>query len=162
MARVSTNLQTILAAIVARIQAQVTEFNSDSTCFISRFEDTKADPVPVCKVCPDSGQLDRGLWEGGGREQTTFDSAVLIAIDVQSNRDERGHTESALTDSAHGLLPLAEKVLKALNAHDLQSGGDEILRSPLEPLAYSSPVDGDGSTFRMAWKIRVEFDWAMT
>lgn len=144
MARVSGKLDAILAAIVARIIAQVSGANA-ATCYLCLNPDTLPVPNPgdfVYVVAPTSGRFDDRNWDGGGQDQATVDPAgVVVKIHSALQLDEAQREATFLTDTTHGILEKWRLVVKALTAPDwnpaASGSGDILVRDPLIPADFA-------------------------
>jgi hypothetical protein len=163
MARADTTQADILDAIVRRLIDQIDPL-TEKTCFIGILPDgapyRPADNLFVV-VSPTGGQFPAEFVDGGGSQQLTENSGVLVTIfsRLMSQRQERDR--EGLASETRGLLTLKRQILRALTAHDLEWGGQKILRSLLVP-SESSPADPArevDNLVQLSIRFEVSFDW---
>ena len=171
MARIDTDLATVLTAIVNRLIDQVILPDgetalSDSTCFL--WIDDGEDPAPASgdtfvTVEVDGGNFDEALFIGGSTHQVTDDTAVMVTVWSQSRLDPAMRDKEFLTNSL-SVMPMFQKVLKALSGHDLviDVAGDLCLRELIRPAGRGAPRKRGDSQGLISLRFAVSFDWDLT
>lgn len=163
MARDKGDLSSILAAIVARLIDQVTEFNA-ANCYLSINPDSlPSGPGEItCVVAPTSGTFDQGMIEGGGDEQNTSDGGVIVKIHSPVQLDEADRDTVFLTDASLGLLSFAKQAMQALSGWSPDDGGgNETTRDPLHPAGYAFQRDGR-KLGACELTFHLKFDWDLS
>lgn len=163
MARINTTLPEVLEAVAKRLRDQL-EFG-ESRCFwaLDRGEEpppTAADTFLIIK--PDGGTFDAGLFVGGGTEQLTDDTGLIVDLYSLLMLDRGGRDKEGLFHAAKGLYPLATRVVKALAGHDLviDDDGNTCLRELILPAGHSQPrVMDDNRGVSMTVTFNLSFDW---
>lgn len=166
MARSDSEQADILDAVVARLVDQV-DAVSEKTCFIA------ITPVPpyfpadniFVTVSTTAGTFPEDLLVGGGINQCTERTGVLVTIFSRKRTDRAGQDREVLNEETRGLLRLKRAVLKALTGHDLQWQQSNVLRSLLLPTESSpgEPVDAEGNKMTaISIRFSIEFDWNLT
>lgn len=149
MARVKTEQWPILEGVRSHLQGKL---GLDERQAVHSL-DPKFVTMPVggdfwIAVCPGPGQIDDGLFEGGGREQTTDWFQVAIAAYSRIHLDETGHDRYLLGEATRGVVHLRKNLLDALAGEDLTIGGDQYGRQLWQPTGYYygviHPVAADG------------------
>ena len=168
MARVDTDQATILLAVVALLIAAVetTPTLSPETCFLS----LTPEPPSVLSsdvfvtVATTDGVFDDGLLDGGGLNQTTENAGFVVTVFQRQFLDQSSHAVTILTDAARGMLGVKLSILKALSAHDLSLGSDQLLRNLIAPTKATAPYlwNKDENIVAMPLYFATEFDWKLT
>lgn len=140
--RIATTLPDVLEAVAARLRARLSL--TEATCYWLTDHEDEDRPPPTSKnfyitIKPDGGEFDRGLFEGGGENQLTDSTGIVVTIHTHTQLDRGGRDKQALFHSTSGLLPYVKPVLKALAGHDLVlPTGNRCLRELLRPVGYST------------------------
>ncbi len=151
IARSKGRLEDILAAIVARLIAQVTVSSvalDAGSCYHSVNPDSLPDGGAgslIFVVSMMSGTFDEGMIDGGGNEQLTVAGGVSVRIHSPLKVDKQDRDEQSLMKADLGLMPAMRAVLNALSmwSPGMQSGdtdfGDAhgLTRDPLIPAGYA-------------------------
>ena len=169
MARTDTQRSDVLDAVVNRLIDQVPQC-TDKTCFVSILPNPPYYPPDdqFVTVSPTAGRFVEELLDGGGQNQCTEDTGVLVSLFSRYVATQAGHDRDALNDFTRGILNLKRSVLKALVDFDLQFGGNLILRSLMQPTDAGPPepiTEGSGQGGRMVQvtlRFKTEFDWNLT
>ena len=166
MAVIATNQVDVLAAVVTRLKAAVTELDGDSLCYVS---DYPAPPENVqndlfATVSPSDGTFDVDLQEGAAANDVREYAGILVTVFSKMKLDRHGRTDSLLSDSTRGLLPLKRKILKALAGHRLQDGSsNDLTTSYLYAQKASAPRwDADTKLGVMSLYFSTDFLWDLT
>ncbi len=166
--RIATTLPVVLQAVVARLRDQLSL--SESTCYWMLDREDEDRPPPTGKnfyltVRPDGGEFDRGLFEGGGPDQLTDTTGIVVTIHTHTQLDRGGRDKQVLFHATAGLLPYLKPVMKALAGHDLviNGNGDVCLRELIRPVGYSTPTRKQ----KERWShtdvyFALTFDWDMS
>lgn len=143
-----TTHQAVLTEVVRKLRAEITEFATESTCFLS---DVSAPGVEIqedlfCTVAPQNGRFD--LQPPIGSAEFGIDEVIQIGVTVWSRmqRDRLEHSAQSLTDGVRGLLVFKRRVLQALAGRQLYSDAPEnsvpLLIEPLRPVQALHPLAG--------------------
>ncbi len=167
-ARIATTLPVVLEAVAARLRTEL-DLN-ESTCYWMLDREDEDRPPPTgsnfyLTVKPDGGEFDRGLFEGGGPDQLTDSTGVVVTIHTHTQLDRGGRDKQVLLSASAGLLPYLKPVLRALSGHDLilSGSGNTCLRELIRPVGYSAPVRGNKDRWsRMDVYFALSFDWDMS
>lgn len=133
-------LEEILQACVDRIIDQV-PLATAANCYLC----LDPDSVPpssgefIFAVAPLSGQFEEGMWDGGGLDQATVDSGLIVKIHSPLQLDEPQRDREFLLSNTHSVLKQHRLVIKALcdPTWSPMRGEDEIIRDPIIPGAWS-------------------------
>lgn len=149
MARINTTKWKVLESVRAHVQA---ELALNERTAVHLLEPT-AVYLPLggtfwIAVCPGPGQIDDGLFEGGGRAQVTDWFQVAVAGYSRVHLDQTGHDAYLLGEPARGVVQIHERILDALTGEDLTIGGQTYGRQLWQPTSYYYSVvharGGDG------------------
>ena len=136
MARTVGKLDAILLAIQARIidQCSVTA----ASCYIALDPNdvTNAPGDFVYVIAPASGAFDQSLMDGGGAQQATADTGVIVKIHSAVQLDEPQREEAFLTHATLGVIEKWRLLVKALTDWAPTSGSDTLVRNPLLPAGF--------------------------
>lgn len=163
MAWSATNHVDILNAVVARLQAQVTGFNS-VTCFVS---DVPEPPANVAQqifatVAPTSSQFDQANQIGGGANVLIEDAGITVTIFSKLTLDRVGQAAILLTETTKGLLVKKKQILKALVGWmPVDGSNNQIGVSHMRALGCS-PVGQYQDGGRMSIQFSSEFLWDLS
>lgn len=161
MSRDTGDLAVILQLIVSRI-ISTCGFN-EATCYLSLNPDAiPANPGDFfCVVAPTSGAYNEPMFDGGGLNQTTVESGVIVKIHSPVQLDEQHRDATFLTDASLGLIGKMKAVLKHLSGWDPTVGGNEQTRDPLIPAEhiFTRPSRALGGVELV---FRCNFDWNLT
>lgn len=137
---------------------------------------------PCCTVSIGDSQFNPELWEGGGSNQLTIRTTVLVTMFCRCVLDRPPAAESVLLNRDRGLLlKWKPAILKALLVNDatwatsccrvcwepLTEDGYPILRQAMRPISCTSPryvpPDREGAIPFMAWTLTLEaeYDWKL-
>ena len=151
----------------------------ESCCFISDAPVPEFWPTvdPICTISVGDTQFDAEYWAGGGYEQLTQHTPLLITVFVRSSLDSPPRINAALLDPNRGLLMRYKpKILRALLAEcdgtsspmpqwDPHYLGESILRDAIQPVGCSAPryaQDRGGVNFlALTLTFRCSFDWRL-
>jgi len=162
MARVDSSPDEILTAFINRIISKVGDATADS-CFISDDPDeipaaNPSDWIYVVSMSP-TGSFHEGNMVGGGRNQITVETKLILTVHSTAQNDEPGHAVRMFTDPTRGLLPKLGVCLWALAIEELTNpAGDNILSHPLHPDQYHW-MRKDRTQSNIQQGFDVEFDW---
>lgn len=158
MAYAKTKFGTAVVAVRDRLRTALTA--DAGQCYLSLSDESPDhEGGVVYRVKPGPCDLSVQHWDGGGREQTTYDSTVEVQIWTRVELDEHDHDDARLTDAALGIYAEVHSVLSALNAHELlNTGGDSILREPVQPTSIGDPVPV-GDWVLVSLRFGLMFDW---
>jgi len=161
---------------------------SESQCFLCDAPVPMMFPVkdPCCTISVGASQFDPEYWSGGGFNQLTQHTPVLVTVLCRSTLDHPPRVETALLDPGRGLLMRYKpKILRALLANcDGDSSdsdgpmppwspkyqGEPILRDYVQPISCSAPVymaqgedAGRGGAYFLGITLtfRCSFDWRL-
>jgi hypothetical protein len=166
MSRVDTEQADVLDAIVARLLDQIDSL-SDKNCFISLLPNPpyKCPDNLFVTVSPTAGTFPAEFLDGGGQNQCVEATGVLVTIFSRYMASRPGQDRETLSDQTRGVLRLKRLILKALTDHDLQFGGNLILRDPILPTdsGNTDPVEQPGQNLvQLPLKFALAFDWNLT
>lgn len=165
MARINSDLGTILLAVITRLVAQ--SLFTAECCYLSveGADDENVAPSSgefVCTVSPLAGNIGQEYLDGGGAQQATDFFEFVISVYATSQLDEFGHDTVFLTDATLGLLTKLRLVLKAITALDLVDGSaNNVLRDPILPQGYRFKRASRGLG-KFSLTCRVAFDWDLS
>jgi hypothetical protein len=161
VARIDSNLDDILNAVVTRLIDQLSDASS-SNCYVSDDPDSlppnPGDWVYVVSPSP-SGRFSE-LFEGGGVNQAEVITVIVVTIHSTSQNDEAGRADNFFRQADRGLLPKTRLAFKALAGHDLQDGSaNELLNEPMHPADYTwlRPDRSRGSN-QLGFQIKFDMD----
>lgn len=165
MARINSDLGTVLTAIVTRLVAQ--SLFTAECCYLAIDGTDDSDIAPsagefVCTVSPLAGNFAEQYLDGGGSLQAAdfFDFVIAVYSTVQL--DEYDRETKFLTETTLGLLTKLRLTIKAICAHDLLDAvtptPNNVLRDPILPQGYVFRRIGRGlGCFKLT--CRAAFDW---
>ena len=163
MARDKGKFDAILLAVVDRLISQVGGLNA-ANCYLSLNPDALPMPNPgdfICVVAPTSGAFSDSMFEGGGQEQTTSDSGVIVKIHSPVQLDEVHRDAVFLTDATLGLIENVRLTIKALADWSPGTSGNELTRDPLIPSDFAFTRNGRGlGACELTFKL--SFDWDLS
>lgn len=169
MARVPTDQETVLTAVVDRLITQVHAFG-DKNCFLTaapleEIPENVRDQV-VCTVSPTDSQFEMDVHEGAGIFSTIEDAGVILNVFNAVKLDRVGHDAAALTHESRGLLRLKHEILKALSGHDLKNdAGEQILANVMAPMNSGAPRSYKqklGLVSDLSVTFSCDFEWDLT
>lgn len=163
-ARVDTEQSDVLDSFVKRLLDCIPAF-SDKTCFVS----INPDPPYAVRdntfltVSPTGGVFPEEFTDGGGAEQCTEESGVIVTIFSRFQCNRPGDEREALSEFTRGVFRLKKQVLKAITSQDLTWGARRILRNLPRPKNSSPPdnADKDGLT-KISVSFSADFDWDLS
>jgi hypothetical protein len=163
--RISTTLPVVLAAVAARLRSQLSL--TEATCYwmLDREEPTPTSKNFFVTIHPDGGNFDEALFDGGGENQLTDSTGIVVTIHTHTQLDRGGRDKEALFQPNKGLLPYMKPVLKALAGHDLviNDNGDTCLRELIRPVGYKTPLRSHAERWsRIEIYFALSFDWDMS
>lgn len=133
-------LEDLLQAVIDRIIAQVSGFNTEN-CYLSINPDATPEPNPgdfICVVAPTSGIFDEEAYAGGGSAQATVNGGIITKIHSPVQLDQAHRDASFLAHASLGLLKKWRLIVKCLlEPHMLQVGSDDATRGYLIPGDYT-------------------------
>lgn len=138
----------ILLAVVDRLRSEISEFDSDTLCYITNvpWPGIEVTDNLFCTVCPTSDSFDPGSPVGAGENLIIENSLVQVSIWSRLLLDEAEHAEIALTDAERGLLTMKQKVLAALAGRQLFADPPDntvpLLIEYLKPTTSVHPAPG--------------------
>lgn len=163
MAVIATNQVDVLAAVVTRLKAAVSELDGDSLCYVSDYPAPPEQAINdlFATVSPSDGTFDVDLQEGAAANDVREYAGVLVTVFSKMKLDRHGRTDSLLSDATRGLLPLKRKILKALAGHRLQDGsGNDLTVNYLFAQKASAPRwDADAKLGVMSLYFSTDFLW---
>lgn len=163
MARNKGTFDAILLAVVDRLISQVGGLD-EANCYLSLNPDVLPMPNPgdfVCVVAPTSGMFSDSMFEGGGVEQTTSDSGIIVKIHSPVQLDEVHRDAVFLTDATLGLIAKVRSTLKALSDWSPGSVGSELTRDPLIPSDFAF-TRNSRSLGACELTFKLSFDWDLS
>ena len=118
MARVNGLEQDIIDAVIARLIAQVSDvFDANNLYLCMDWQAPQMTPGDVCGlVGPDDGEFNETMLDGGGQDQATFSTSIIVAVFTPIRTDQSKRHSDSLKNTTRGLLPIWQKILKALTA----------------------------------------------
>ena len=151
MARIKSDLSTILTAIKTRLTADAVL--DTSRIFLSLTADdelTWPGNDMVIVVAPGSYPADLRAEAGGGNELKVFDGVTKLSLWVRLGLDQATRDDQWLTHATLGALAKWRLVMKSLNQHDLLSGTDQILEEPMRCIRFdAAPAKTKGGWARL-------------
>lgn len=140
---VSTDQATVLAAVQARLQSQISEFQTDNVCFIvanpEEFEPPQRQTLAVT-IAPNSGEFDQRVFEGAGDEGVLENSGFTVTVWSRINLDRPDEATKAMTDASRGVFAFKKLILKALsNYMPTDNSGNSLLAEYIAPLSSGFP-----------------------
>lgn len=169
MARIDVKLSDVLDSAVAKLRTGLSL--NERTCFwaLENFIPTQTPSGVWLVLTPDGGTFDKDKFEGGGREQLTTDTAVVVNINSMIKLDSSGHDDRALFDTSRGMLEWLHDILDEMTGADLETGDPEVgldtfMRELLQPEGFSKPERNNNNlnVCSMSVAFRLQFDWALT
>lgn len=169
--RVDTDQADVLQAIVDLLIGVGYLNLTDQTCFMTIYPELPNQPTGnyYVTVSPTDGTFPEQFQIGGGVNQCTEETGVLVTIWSQLKLDRNGRDVRMLTDDTRGLLRLKKKVLRALVTADPQvntpgqGGTNSVLRNLMLArrcaVPEHDPKNGYGC---IALLFEVVFDWDLT
>lgn len=160
--RTVSTLAKILTAIVDRLAESVPGLTPGS-CYIALNPDSviNAPGSEVVVVSPSSGEFDAGAIIGGGAEQMTVSSQVIVKIHSPIVLDQASQDTLFLVDATHGVLVTAGRVMQALAGWTPQNSTNLLTRDPLWPTSYSmTRSEGRIGGFEIVFNC--VYDWEVT
>lgn len=166
MARVDSEQADVLDACLAKLITDIPQL-SDKNTYISIL------PYPPVKitdnlfvvVSPTDGTFPEELVEGGGQNQCTEVSGILVSIFTRFAAYREGREREALSENTRGILRMKRLVLKSLTAADLSFNANLVLRSLVIP-KVSGPPDfadpNDKALIQVTIRFEVTWDWSLT
>jgi hypothetical protein len=135
MARDNGTEEAIIDAVIARLTGTLpTYFTSANLLLCMDWQAPQMTPGDICGlVGPDDGEFNESMLDGGGQEQATFATSIIVAVFTPIRTDASKRHSDALKNSTRGLLPIWRKILKSLTAWSPSSGGDQLTRNPIFP-----------------------------
>lgn len=114
----------ILLAVVAKIQANVSAFESEPTCFVSAttFPEVSVQDNLFCTVMPGDGQFDQGIVDGSGSTGVCEIFPLIVTIWSHIEVDQIERYQQGLVDDERGLLTLKQQILQALAGRNVDGG----------------------------------------
>ncbi len=171
MARVDANPADVFEALRLRIKTVLSL--TDSQCYM-RTDPTDAPNFPIggdywVSISVGEGRFDDALFEGGGRNQCTVYFDCITTIFTRIQLDQTDHDEILMFNASRGLYRVLSNLLSSLAEHDLEVGGNNVLREPLPPTGIGYPTKGsppgyEGEHPNLAWlsvNWRIGFDWLL-
>ena len=166
MARSDTEQADVLDAVVKKLIDNI-PLLSDKNCFISILPKPpyKVSDSLFLTVSPTAGNFPEDLLIGGGQNQCTENSGVLVTIFSRYMAQRPDHDRDSLSDQTRGILKMKREVLRQLTALDLEWEGSKILRSEMIPTDASpaEPVQDPGENLvQLTIRFSTDFDWNLT
>ncbi len=160
-------LEVILQSIVDRIIDQLVEATTANT-YINFDPDVTSNPGKfVFVVAPAGGTFDESMIDGGGLDQVTSTTNIVVKIHSPDQRDQPGRGKTSLIGSTTGLVLIHRKLLRALVAFDpVDEDGNEQCRNPLMPGQFTyqratQAGQGPRSYSAVEQVFVADFDWNM-
>lgn len=164
MARVDTDILSVLEAVVAHLRTDLSM--TEANCFWSleyRDEDVPPTaPNQFMVLQPDGGTFDNSLFEGGGINQLMADTGLTVKLYTLFQLDRGGRDQQALFHTK-GVLTMLDNVVRSLTGLDpnLPVGDTTYgLRKFVQPAGWSAPrrlENGRGVALDVAFNL--SFDW---
>jgi hypothetical protein len=117
----ATDQASVLQSVVNVLQATITAFDTEQTCFLSDvpWPGLETNDNLFCTVCPANGSFDGELVVGGGPVGIEEHSVVQVTVWSRLSTDRYERAKYALLDANRGLLPLKKAILKSLAGQQL-------------------------------------------
>lgn len=162
-----TTQEAVLDAVVARIRSEIDELGNDSTCFVSDYPDPTPSGVVsnlFAIVSPTDGQFGEEEQVGAGAEQVIENTGVVVTVYSTMRLDRPGRIENLLKDDTRGMLPLKQKLLKALASHNLlDANGNTILVNYMHAGRSTAPrFDREKNMGVMSLHFHTDFEWDLS
>lgn len=135
MPRTDGTEEEILDAVIERLIATIpSTFNESNLLLCMDWQGPQMTPGDICGlVGPDDGEFNEAMLDGGGQDQATFATGIIVGVFTPIRIDPSKRHSEALKNSTRGLLPVWRKVLKSLTNWSPGDVGDELTRNPLFP-----------------------------
>lgn len=116
-----TTHDSVLNAVVKKVQIEVSEFDSDSTCFLSEVATPgiEISESLFCTVSPGDTTFDDRRSHGAGSRDIVESVIVIVTVWSRILLDPLNHSARSLTDSSRGLLRFKKQILRALAGKQL-------------------------------------------
>ena len=163
MARIATDQETVLDAVVARLIRQMNDVFRAANCYQTVEPHPQFDVAHglFCQVSPAEGRFDDPALAGGGAH-TCFENAITdVTVFSRVRLDQPNRSEKVLKDASRGLLVLKRRILTALTGHDLQDAdGNEILINLIAPVTATRPTfDPREHVASVSLAFSTDFEW---
>lgn len=156
------DLSEILQAAVAHLIAQLPTHCKASNTFMALNPDSVEPNAGYMSfvVSPMGGSFPGEFQDGGGVQQVTTETGMLITIHSPLQMDEPRRDTKFLTDNSKGVIGVATKVLKAFTQWDPRNADSILLREPATPTGFNFKRS-DRSLGSMELEFRLNFDWGL-
>lgn len=162
--RTDTEQADILDSVVKQLLDTIPSLSS-KTCFISILPDPpyKVPDNQFVTVAPTGGDFPEEFTDGGGQNQCTEMSGVIVTAFSRFQAYRQGQEREALSNWTRGILRMKRLILKSLVSQDLTWNTNFILRSLVRP-KKSGPPDhvGDEALVKIPISFALDFDWNLT
>lgn len=167
MGNAATDQSTVLNAILARIQDQVTEFSAGNTCFLvidpEQFEPSERQELCLT-VAPNSGDYDQEVFTGAGEDGLIEQSGFTVTVWSKIKLDRHDQSTYALNNASRGLLPLKKKLLKCLTNWMPTDGtsGAPLLTEFIAPVSAGYPVSATKGLVTLSLSFSSNWLWDLS
>ena len=165
-----TTHQIVLAEVVRKLRDEISEFATESTCFLS---DTPLPGVEIqealfCTVAPLDGTFDEQMPVGASDRGIVEVVFIQVSIWSRMQLDRLDHSARSLTDHTRGLLGMKKRVLQVMAGQQIYSdhpvNAIPLLTEPFKPVRAVHPatrkVNDDLSSVSLVF--RAAFNWDLS
>jgi hypothetical protein len=164
MARTDGEQGDILEAITKALIDNIGGLSAKN-CFISIYPNPpyKIPDNLFVTVSPAASNYPEEFTSGGGQNQCTEDSSVLVTIFSRFQCNRAGQEREALNDQNRGILQMKRSILKTLCSLDLTVNANFELRNQMQPKRCGAPeYVGDEQLLTVSMEFSVTWDWDLT
>lgn len=162
-----TTHEAVLSAVVRKLQSEIAEFASESTCFLcdSASPGVEVNEALFCTVAPADDTFDVRSPIGSADLGIVENAVIVVTVWSRVMLDRLDHASRTLTDSSRGLLAFKQRILRSLAGSQLYADApantEPLLIELLHPTRSSHPISrkGDDDLRSFALTFTATFNW---